>query len=216
MSKEELYNLLVKKEKIDTFIDKINNNDLIMSLFLICENKDDITRYQAEKVIRKLSEVNPTILYPFYDRMFNFLDSKDSFIKYGFIISIPNMLPSDLCNKWSFIRIKYLKFLTSTKVIEFSNVVKEIPIILKYHREEEQKIIPVLLDINNHTFLNRGKLSHKCIDIAKSAIMDCFYKIYEHSKYKDEIMLFVLENKNSKKSQIVNKANRFIKKYGGK
>lgn len=215
MNKEELYNLISKKEKIDIFINKINNNTLLTYLFEICENEEDITRYQAEKIIRRISEINPTILYPYYDRMFNFLDSKNSFIKYGFLISIPNMLKCDLCNKWSFVRIKYLKFLTSTKVVEFSNAVKGIPIIIKYHKEEENKIIPLLLDINNHVFINKGKESLQCIDIAKSAIIDCFNKIYKESSYKKEIMQFVEENKSSKKSQIANKANKFIKKYGG-
>lgn len=212
MKKEELFIKLTNKDKINNYIDLINNHDLIKYLFEIVESTN-IEKYQAEKVIRELSFKNPQLLYPYFDRMVRLLKSDNNFIRYGFIISIPNLLQVDICNKWGLVKNTYIDYLNSTKVIEFCNTVKTIDKIIKFHRKEEDTIIPILIKIDKHLFLDKEEISKKCNDIAKSVIMDTLYKIYPISLHKEEILKFVKKNKNNKKSQIKNKANKFLKKY---
>lgn len=208
MSKEELLKNVASGRKISEYIEFIDNNDLIVYLFNMCEDKKNRLKYQAEKVIRELSIYNPKILYPYFERMLHFLNGDNKFLRYGFLLTMPNLLCVDLCNKWAYIRATYLKFYNSNNVIEFNNCVKGFKEIIKTHREEELIVIPILLDIDNHEFK-----TEKCIEIAKNTVLECFFNIYESSNHKEEIMKFVKDNINSNTPTIRNSVQRFLKKY---
>ena len=124
MSKEELLKNVASGRKISEYIEFIDNNDLIVYLFNMCEDKKNRLKYQAEKVIRELSIYNPKILYPYFERMLHFLNGDNKFLRYGFLLTMPNLLCVDLCNKWAYIRATYLKFYNSNNVIEFNNLKK--------------------------------------------------------------------------------------------
>lgn len=171
-------------------------------------------KYQAEKVIRKLSEIEPKILYPYFDRLFRFIKGNNSILKLGTIITIANLLSVDNCNKWMGINREYLAILSTNKIQEFGNMVTSIPKILLAHPEEESKIIPILLSINSHIFYFNDEVSQECVNVAKGQIIDCFTKIYNRSHYQKEMMRFVKRNRKCERKQVVKKAEKFIKLYG--
>ncbi len=209
MNKDEIIKYLKNKEDIS----KKLNTENIKFLFELIESNDEL-KYQAEKSIRNVSNLNPVILYPYFERIAIELNSKNNFIKFGFILSIPNLLKVDALNKWYLIREKYIDLLDSNNLIEYSNTVKIIHIILKYRKEEAKVMIPKLLKVNNHIFYNKSKKSSECKNIAIGIVIDELYMLYNDFNYKKEILKFVNKNLKNKRPQVVKKANKFIKKYG--
>lgn len=212
MNKVALLKHIKNKDNIKTFANEINNFELITYLFEIIESTS-IEKYQSEKIIRYISKNNPKILYPYFDRMTKFLSNNNGFIKYGFILSIPNLLEVDICKKWCLVKEKYIFFTKSASIIEFCNTVKCIPKILKYNPKDEKMLITNLLKIERHTFYKKGISSKKCKDIAKNTILDCFDNIYITSNYKDEIIKFIQKCSKSRKKQVRKKSNRLLNKY---
>jgi hypothetical protein len=205
------------KEKLDisVYVDMVvEDNGLITTLLDIIETDETSIKYIAEKIIRKISEDKPKMLYSYFDRMFKLIDSSNNFIRWGFIITIPNLLSVDKDNKWEMISDKYLSLLESTSVIEFGNTVSNVYKILERYPEYESDIVPRLLDIDRHTFLYHEQISKECNNVAIGHIMDCFDKIYDKSNYKNEIKRFVEKHKNNTRVSVRSKAIKFLKKLG--
>jgi hypothetical protein len=204
------------KEKLDIEIYTnmvIRDNKLIPNLLDIVEEDNTSVKFMAEKVLRKLSEENPDILYSYFDRIFKLLDTDNSFVKWGIISTIPNLLSVDTDNKWEKVSDKYLSLLESTSVIEYGNVVSNIDKIFDAYPDYEDDIIPRLLDVVNHSFLYGEEISKECNNIAIGHVIECFTKIYDKSKYQSEIKNFIEKNKNNSRVSVKSKAAKFLKKY---
>ncbi len=214
MTKEKLVQALIEKKEPEHYIAELSQNPLLIEeLFSICEQNTTPIHYQAEKVIRFLSKKTPTLVYPYFDRMVALLNSDNHFLQWGFLMTIPNLLGVDQDKKWLAVREQFLSFLTSQEVVAFSNVVKGVPQILSVYQEEEDIIVPQLLAVSSHTFLNHGRPSSACLEVAKSHIIDCFTRLYSNSNYQVEMMSFIKECCHSSRQSVVNKAEKFLKKY---
>ena len=209
-----VYEDLKLKKELSIYIKNIKeDNKIIPLLFEIIETDKKSVKYQAEKVLRELSIEEPKLLYPYFERLIRLLNSNNNFIRLGVILSIPNLLEVDTCNKWMRINKKYLSILETDNVAEFGNVLKGIDKITKYHKEEEQYIIPILLNTNSHEFIHRDKVSQECNDVAIGLVIDCFNKIYNKSNYKKEILEFIRNNQYCNKESVRKKAKRFLRLY---
>jgi hypothetical protein len=205
------------KEKLDiqVYVDMVlNDNSLIPTLLDIIETDETSIKFIAEKIIRKISEDKPEILYPYFDRMFKLIYSSNNFIRWGFIITIPNLLSIDKDNKWEMVSDKYLSLLESSSIIDFGNAVSSIYKILDVYPTYESDIVPRLLDIDRHTFLHNEQISKECNNVAIGHIIDCFDKIYDKSNYKKEIKKFVEKHKNNTRISVKSKAIKLLRKLG--
>ncbi|NTU89681.1 MAG: hypothetical protein HGA54_07230, partial [Actinobacteria bacterium] len=177
------------------------------------EQDTSAIKFTCEKIIRRLSEKNPELLYPYFERIARLMDSENSFIKWGFIQIMPNMLKVDSENKWEAIEERYLPFLDATSVVTFGSAVAGIRSIIDSHPESEHAIIPKLLEIDKHTFLHKGEVSPECTNVAKGQLIDSFDSLYPYSHYKDQMLAFVQTNVDNPRQQVRVKAKRFLKKY---
>lgn len=215
LDKESLVQELKKKPDIDEFAVRVTEQtDLIPLLFEIIEDGTGSVKFTGEKVIRKISEEKPEILYPFFERMEKLTKSENSFIRWGFILSLPNMIRTDKNRKWKKAAFRFLSFLDSDSVVEFGNAVAGLPGILETYPQMEDDIVQKLLSIESHRFIHKGEVSPECINVAKGQILDCFDDIYYMSKYKKEMIVFAQSCLNNRRNGVVKKAKAFLKKHG--
>ncbi len=81
MERELLIEELKKKPDLKIYISQtIKEPSMIPMLFDMIETDKTAVKFLCEKIIRAVSEENPDILYPFFDRMANLLNSENSFI----------------------------------------------------------------------------------------------------------------------------------------
>lgn len=213
MEENGLLKELKEKRPVDFYTGKAYRDLSTIPLLLgIMETEKSAAKFLAEKAIRKISEERPDLLGPYFDRIVQLLESPNSFIKWGVILTIPNLLKTIQPSQWKQAREKYLASLRSQNVAEFGNIVSAVKKIISLYPEEEKTIIPILLHIDTQVFLHHGEISPECMNVAKGHILDCFAESYESSAFKKEMLVFAEDNKENPRNQVRIKANRLLKK----
>lgn len=214
MDRESLLAWLKKKLGTGDYIAFVADNESCVPLLLdIIETDKGSTKFLCEKIVRGLSETRPEVLYPYFDRMARLMDSQNNFIKYGFLLTLPNMLAADPEEKWNSILGKYLSFLDTEQIPVYGNVVSNLWKILKKYPGYEEIIVPKLLSIDSHVFMHKNAVSPECVNVAKGHILDCFEKLYASSRFKKEMLCFAEESLDNSRNQVRIKAKALIKKH---
>lgn len=141
------------------------------------------------------------------------LESPNNFIKWGFILSVANVLSVGCAEKWKSVEDKYLSFYSAKDIPAFGNAVKSLPKLLNAFPELEGKTIPGLLGIGGHVFYHKGEPSQDCLNVAKEHIIDCFFQVYETSAYQKEMLQFAEDNLQNPRAGVRSRARRFLKAY---
>jgi hypothetical protein len=213
MDRTTLIEELKKKYNLEVYIALVmTDNSVIPLLFDLIEQDKSSLKFLCEKIIRELSQEKPELLYPYFERMSQLLDSENNFIKWGFILSLPNMLTVDQEHKWEKISKQFYALIDSNSIVVFGNFVSGLPIILNKHPEDEDFIMSKLLSIENHVFLHKNEVSPECINVAIGHIINYFDKIYAKSNYKQEMITFAQKNLNNDRYPVRRKAKAFLKK----
>ena len=212
MNKEEWIFELKQKEELQSYINKVQQTDIAILLEII-ENEKTAVKYLAEKIVRQISEKNPILLYPYFDRIVKLLNSDNNFIVLGTLLTIPNLLLVDKEEKWKSVKEKYFSFLETESIAVFGNVVRGLSKIIDKYPEEEKNIVPQLLKIEEHIFLHKGQPSKECNNVAKGHILDFFLEKAAQSVYQKEMLNFAKENLNNPRNQVKVKAKKVIKVF---
>lgn len=214
MDREALISELKRKKEISFYVSQVKEDlSMIPLLFDLIDTDKTSLKFACEKVIRSLSSTNPDLLYPYFDRMAKLLYSENSFIKWGFIQSLPGLIRIDQDHKWPAVSARYFSLLDSSAVVTFVNAVAGIPQILSGYPEYENKLVTKLLHVDEHLFLSKGEPSPECTNVAKEQIMDCFDAIYKHSSFQKEILIFAQANWENNRKKVAVKAKRFLKEH---
>lgn len=215
MKMQELLFELKQKPDIRVYAAQaIKDSTLIPMLLDIIETDKTAVKFTCEKIIREISETEPKALFPYFERMEKLLDSENNFIKWGFILSLTNIINLDTEHKFEAIADKYISLLDSDSVVTFSNAVNNLHKLLSVYSNHESDIMAKLLDIDRHVFLYKGEVSPECNNVAKGHIIDCFEKLYDKSGYKKEIIEFICGSIDNERKQVRLKAARFLKNHG--
>lgn len=214
MEKQEFIRLLKASKDIDPVVHLVRQDaSLIPMLFEIVETDPSALKFRAEKVIRALSEQEAGLLYPYFERMAALTASKNAFIKWGFIQSLPNLLAVDDGGKWHAAHAGYMANLQSAEVVTYNSAVGGLGKLIAKYPQYEQEILPILLEVNQHRFLYKGECSPECVNVAKGHILDCFALLYTQSSLKEEMLSFARANLDNPRKQVRLKAARFLKEY---
>lgn len=146
--------------------------------------------------------------------MVKFLKSSNNFIKWGFALSLPNLIKKEDVKKWKIVLADYLSFLEADTVVTYCNGVAGLGRILNVFPEFEKKVIPVLLSVEKHVFLYKGEFSPECTRVAKAQIIKVFNDIYDFSEYKKEMIDFAEANLQCPRKKVRDNARKFLKRVG--
>src|SRR5665647_827799 len=214
MDREALISELKRKKEISFYVSQVKEDlSMIPLLFDLIGTDKTSLKFTCEKIIRSIGSTDPDLLYPYFDRMAKLLYSENSFIKWGFIQSLPGLIRIDQDHKWPAVSARYFSLLDSSAVVTYVKAVAGIPQILSGYPEYENKLVTKLLHVDEHLFLSKGEPSPECTNIAKEQIMDCFDAIYDHSSLQKEILIFVQANQENNRKKVAVKAKRFLKEH---
>ena len=213
MNRENLLEALGRKLDADKYIPMvIECEDGIQLLLSLIENDKSSVKFLCEKIIRRLSETQPEALYPYFERMSKLINSPNSFIKYGFILTLPNLIPVDCDGKWNGFIEQYITLLDTDSIAVFGNTVTSLWKVLEKYPGYEKVILPKLLNIDGHRFMHKNAVSPECVNVAKGHILDFFDKTYPNSKYKKDMLNFAEKNIDNTRNRVRIKAKAFLKK----
>ena len=215
MDKKEIVDwmkILEGKPEIDELADLVYHDaQWIPVLFQIMEEDKGTTRYICDKVIRKISEMDPIQIYPYFDKVAELTENSNSFIKWGAIITLSNLVAVDDEHKFERVYEQYFGLIQSDSMITAANVAGNAWKIVKKYPQYEKNITQRLLKGTENIYLNKGKPSPECQRIMCGHVLDSFGKYYELSSERDKMIVFAKNMTSCSRKAVATKARAFLK-----
>ncbi|MFH2142564.1 MAG: hypothetical protein ABIJ97_09090 [Bacteroidota bacterium] len=215
MEQAEIINQIRDKISINILINQalIDNKQIEIHINIIETEKSSI-KFTSEKVLRLISEKHPNLIYPYFGFFVKLLDSDNSFIKWGAIITLSNLAVVDSENQFDKIFAKYFSLITASVMISAANVIGNSWKIADTKPVLISRIVDEILKLEKAKYYNKGKISPECNNVIAGEAIDTFEKIIEKVKDKKKILAFVKRQLNNPRAKVKKKAERFIKIYG--
>jgi hypothetical protein len=211
---DEFLEFLKGKPKIGSFVDEvIGNPDIIPKLIGIIKTEKGSVKFYCEKAIRFISEKKPELIYPYYDDISSFLESSNSFIKWGGIIILSNLAAVDEEDKFRTVSGKYFRLLHSDSVITANNVAGNAFKFVEKDQAYERLITREILKIPGNTYLHKGEVSLECKNIMLGSAIEYFDKVFDISESKGQMLEFAEGQVNNTRKKVAKTAESFLKKH---
>lgn len=182
-------NHLKKKPNLDDFVnDVIEDSILLELLFEIVSTDQSSIKYACSKMIRKISETRPDIIYPYFEVISHWLTHKNSFIKWDGILTLSNLAKVDVEDKFNLIYKDYFSLVQDPQMITAANVIGNAWKIVLAKPECENDISHRLLEVPDITYLYKGEISPECNYIVCGNVLESFDQYYDVSNNK-EVMI---------------------------
>ncbi|SCP95645.1 hypothetical protein [Anaerobium acetethylicum] len=214
IKRDEMIQTLKAKPDVLDLVDKIMDRPKLIPVFFdIIRSEKSSIKFLCEKVLRKISEDYPDILYPYFEDIAGLIDSDNNFIKWGGIITLSNLVLSDSEKKFLKVYDKYFSMLDSETMITAANAAGNAWKIAKKYPDLEPDVTKRLLGVSENTYYNKGEPSPECKNILYGDIIECFDRYFKKSSCQKEILEFVEQQKDNPRNSVAKKAEAFLKKH---
>ncbi|MFC1554174.1 hypothetical protein ACFL7D_06040 [candidate division KSB1 bacterium] len=194
------------KEKI---ADEVIKDQIDLAVLLEGMNeKKAAVKFGCEKVLQKIGIKKPDLLYPYYDTFADLLDSENSFLKWGAIITISNMASVDKEGKFEKIFDKYFSPIPGPVLISAANVIGNSYKFALARREFADRIAIEILKVENAKYK-----TEECVNVAKGIAVNSFYEFFDLINEKEPVVKFVMDQLKSPRKPVRKKAEKFLRKY---
>lgn len=202
------------KPEFSSFVTTVVSNPEMIGVLLEIIRKDKgSTKFYCDKVIRKVSEMKPSLVYPYFKEIAQLIDSTNNFIKWGALLTISNLIPIDQERRFDAIYDKYFDLINSDSMITAATVAGNAWKFVQSWPEKENDITARMLRVLENTYLNKGKPSLECKNILIGHVIECFDKYFEVSGNQNKILEFVGGQKDNNRKSTAKKAAAFLKKH---
>lgn len=216
MDVAELQSRLKNKSEHDLLVDAlIRQPSMIGELLEMMGRTQGSLRFTCTKLIRRVSEQHPEIVYVYFDQIADFLQSENSFIKWDGISILSNLAAVDTYAKFDGIFEAYFDLIKGPDMITAANVVSRAWKIVLAKPQYEPEITKRLSAVTKTTYYHNGEPSPECNNVVCAHVIDCFSKYYVHSHTKESMLDFVKAQRRNTRTSVVKKAEKFLKVFAG-
>jgi hypothetical protein len=215
MAKSNILELLGQKgTDIEAIVERvIKKPKKIAEIIEALKVEKRAVKFSYEKVLRLVSERKPELIYPYFGVFEGLLDSDNSFLKWGAIITIGNLAVVDKKKKFEAIFKKYYAPVKGPAMITAANIIGSSAKIALAKPELTQTITREILKVEKAKYERKGELSPECRNVAIGQAIDSFDKFFDQIDDKKAVIAFVKEQLKNTRKQVVKKAERFIRKH---
>ena len=172
------------------------------------------TKYGCEKVLRKISEKNPALLYPHFDVFADLLEASNSFLKWGAIMTIANLAGVDSQRKIDELFSRYCAPIKGPAMITAANVIGSLPRIASVRPELAERIAVEILRVETASYELRGCASPECRNVAIAHALSALGVMFESLKKKRPVLDFVRRQLDNPRAGVRKAAAAFLKRRG--
>lgn len=206
--------LLEKKaDKDRIFSAVLDDPKSIADLIEILHEKKGTLRYSSEKILRAISETDPDLIYPYFETFADLLDAENSFLKWGAIIIISNLVGVDEDRRFDSISNRYFAPMQGPVLVTAANIVSNAWKIAMARPDLSDMIVSRLLSVENAEFINKGSPSNECNNIIRGKAIESFANFYDDIRDKDSVIAFVERQLDNSRNAVTKKAEKFLRKY---
>lgn len=215
VERDALIDSLKRKPDLEGFSLEVMADPAMIGMLLeIISTDTGSVKFYCDKVVRFVSERNPSLVYPYFNDIAELIDSPNNFVKWGAILTISNLLSVDDENRFEMIYDRYLSLLNSETMVTAANIAGNAWKIVRKHPGWEKDITQRLLKIEGNTYLYKGEPSPECRNIMFGHMLDCFDRYFDLSTSKEKMIGFAESQRNNPRKTVARKAEAFLKKHG--
>jgi hypothetical protein len=167
-------------------------------------------KFSYEKALRLVSERRPELVYPYFDVFVRLLDSDNSILKWGAIMTLANLATVDSRNKFEAIFRRYYAPIPGPAMITAANIIGSSAKIALARSELTERITNEILRVEKAKYQSRGLPSPECRNVAIGHAIDAFDKFFEQIDDKAKVIAFVKRQLKNTRKPVMKKAERFL------
>lgn len=165
-------------------------------------------QYGCEKTLRIISGKRPEVLYPQFDLFAQMLEGKNSFLKWGSILTISNLACVDTENKFEKIFDKYFSPVLGPDLVTAANVITGAPKIALAKPRLTGEITKEILKVEKAKYKTA-----ECRNVAIGRAIDSLDQFFHQIKERGPVIKFIKRQLKNSRKTVKKKAERFLKKY---
>ena len=170
-------------------------------------------RYAYDKVLRLVSEQRPELIYPHFDAFVDFLDSDNSFLKWGAILTLANLVAVDEDGRFEKIFSRYYAPISGPAMVTAANIIGGSVKIAKARPELTERITREILKVEKAHYERHGSPSPECRNVAIGQAIDSFDQFFDQIEDKVAVVRFVKRQLKNTRKPVVKGAEKFLKKH---
>ena len=185
----------------------VKDKKLLYHLFEYISSDKATIKYKSLKVLRRLSEQEPELLYPEWDFFVKLLENENTFLRAIGVMIISNLSRVDNKNKFESIFDKYYSLLEDESMINAANIAAHSGAIAKAKPHLQEDITNKLLDID------KTHHSSECKNIIKGKAILSFEEYIDEFENKEKIINFAKKELDNTRSATRKKAEKLLRKW---
>jgi hypothetical protein len=204
-----------KGADLDRIADRvIERPSLIPELIAGLGARQARNRYGCEKVLRRISEKKPALVYPYFDTFAYLLQAPNNILKWGAIKILGNLAGVDSHGKIDGLFSKYCAFITGPVMITAANVIGSLPRIARARPEMAEDMAREILKVETATYALHGFPSPECRNVAIGQAIAALGEIFQLIDKKKPVLDFVTRQLENHRASVRKAAAFFLKKHG--
>jgi hypothetical protein len=188
----------------------IMNEEFRSELFDNLRSKNETVRYNSHKVLLRVSEEQPELLYSSWDYLAEFLDSDNTYHKLSAVQLLANLTKADKDGKFEKLFNKFYSLLDDKSFITAAYVAQASGTIANAKPALQTKITNRLLNIDKTHHEQERK------DLAKASVIEAFAQYYQQVKSKKKILEFVEQQLDCQSPKTRKRAKEFLRQANTK
>ncbi len=194
------------KEKMAAEVMK--NPEMLSSLFEGLKSDRPAVKYGCEKTLHFVSERKPERLYPHFDFFIRMLDSENSFIRWGAILTIANLTKADTENKFEKIFDRYFSSVSGPEMIAAANTIRSAAVIAPFKPHLVDRMVREILKVEGAKYKTK-----ECVNVTIGHAITAFDTFYEKCGDREPIIAFVKRQLMNARPSVRKRAEKFLKKH---
>ena len=168
-------------------------------------------KYGTVKLLRRLSEQRPAVLYPEIGRIINLLDSQETIVRWGAILILGNLAAVDSEHELDKILVKYLEPITGNVMITAANTIAGAGKIAKARPEPAGRIATAIMRAEHANYA-----TPECRNVVLGHAIKSLDLFFEHLHAQKIVIDFVRRQTTNTRHATRNKALKFLRKHASR
>ena len=201
--------IAMQSANLDVIADRVaKEKELLGEVFAGLGAEKATIKYGCLKILRIISENDPNVLYPEFDRFVDLLDSENTILKWGAIIIIGNLAAVDVENQIDGILARYLQPISGPVLITAGNTIDGAGKIGLAKPELADRIVRALLKVENTNYQ-----TPECRNVALGHVVESLNLFFENIRDPQSVIAFVERQLGNTRNAVGRKAAAFLKKH---
>ena len=214
MNRQEMIEKLKQPKEIEDLVQVIiKNPEQIKILTEIIETEKSAVKFKAEKIIRSVSEKKPELVYPYFDFFVSLTTSENSFLKWGAILTVSNLVRVDKKKKFDSIIERYYAPIKGPAMITAVNIIKSSEKIAVARPDLIDQIVKKILLVDSAKYIYQDEVSDECKNIAYYEAIQFFELLFDSIRDQEKVVAFITRQTKNTRSSTRKKAEKFLEKY---